>query len=169
MRSHGATTDDYNNTSNQTNTTQCKPQQYSGSVCRDTLSALQQCANTERSEGTQLNQINITTHIDQKVHEDLVGGLTLLKDLDLATEQCWERLQPFACLYLFPLQSCEMGEGEIVGPSRRQCLDLRDDLCQDEWKQLEQLEQSELPQCETLPEPSKDLLDVNVCNSSSKT
>jgi hypothetical protein len=75
----------------------------------------------------------------------LMDGIAFLSP----SEQCVEALVPFACLFVFQL--CD-SKGHLHTVLRKDCLELRDDICAAEWNQAVTFLGNEiLPVCEDLP------------------
>lgn len=97
--------------------------------------------------------------VDQDLGEmdagSLLNGLSFLKP----TPQCMERVMPFLCLFIFKL--CDTSS-HLHTALREDCLDLRDDICADEWRQaVAFLGDGVLPVCEDLPDITDDCLGAN--------
>ena len=115
---------------------------YSGEVCREVFTTLQTCFSGVSSPP------NIPSSIDQQAGErnatNLVRGLSFLTP----SPQCREALMPFLCLFIFNL--CD-SNNQLHTILRRDCLELRDDICADEWSQaVGFLGAGVLPVCEDL-------------------
>ena len=103
---------------------------YTGGICRSTLSSLQTCFSGDTSPPPALN---IPSLIDQEAGErdatNLVNGLSLLSP----SPQCREAILPFLCLSIFTL--CD-SSNHLHTILREDCLELRDDICAEEWSQV---------------------------------
>ena len=134
-------------------------QEYTGSECSSYLTHLQQCLHNNSND----TRIYIgLTQTEQKKHEKDAGLIRLGRDLfkSIISKPCQEKLAPFICLYLFPLEHC-IDEGvDIIGPTQKQCRLLRDDLCKELWKNVETIASDRVPNCEDLSTPSVDLLET---------
>ena len=122
---------------------------YSGEVCREVFSSLQTCFSGEMSTTTPA--LNIPSLVDQEAGErdamNLVNGLSFLNP----SPQCREAIIiPFLCLYIFTL--CD-SSNNLHTTSRDDCLELRDNICAEEWSQaVGLLGPGVLPLCEDLPD-----------------
>ena len=121
---------------------------YSGEVCREVFSSLQTCFSGEMSTTTPA--LNIPSLVDQEAGErdamNLVNGLSFLNP----SPQCREAIIPFLCLYIFTL--CD-SSNNLHTTSREDCLELRDNICAEEWSQaVGFLGPGVLPLCDDLPD-----------------
>ena len=121
---------------------------YTGQVCRGTLTSLQTCFSGDTSPPPALN---IPSAIDQRAGErdatNLVNGLISLLN---PSPQCREAIMPFLCLSIFTL--CD-SSNHLHTILREDCLELRDDICAEEWRQaVAILGPGVLPICEDLPD-----------------
>ena len=77
---------------------------------------------------------------------NLVRGLSFLSP----SPQCREGIMPFLCLYIFTL--CD-SSNNLHTTSRDDCLELRDNICAEEWSQaVGFLGPGVLPLCGDLPD-----------------
>jgi hypothetical protein len=118
---------------------------YSGETCREVFTSLQTCFSGEVSA---LPALNIPSAVDQEMGErdalNLVNGLSFLNP----SPQCREAIMPFLCLYTFTLCDSSNNLHTIL---REDCLELRDDICAEEWIQAVRfLGDGVLPICEDL-------------------
>lgn len=138
---------------------------YTGSACRDQLARFQQCLHVNDST------INIAYSGNQERQESrangLKSGVAFLKFSEMLSAGCEEQLEPFACLYLFPLETCgEDGRANTHRPSRQTCESIRDQVCAKELESAERLAESygiaiELPDCSILDDMENvDLLEM---------
>ncbi len=139
----------------------CMSQEYTGSFCRLTLERLQNCLND--SEELNSSGIYISATIDQKEHAKLVTQLSPF--LDQIPPKCADYLIPFSCLYLFPLVNCTEEEAEVIGPGPNQCRLVKENKCPEQWKWVDRIFPGELPDCDSLNEPSINLLDCKAGNN----
>ena len=126
---------------------------YTGEVCRETLTSLQTCFSGDTSPPPALN---IPSLIDQRAGErgatNLVNGLSLLSP----SQQCREAIMPFLCLSIFTL--CD-SSNHLHTILREDCLELRDDICTEEWRQaVAILGPGILPVCEDLPDTAENCI-----------
>lgn len=151
--------------SNESNVSECVPEEYHGDACRSQLSHLQGCFNNETGFNSETdissdanNSINICVgpQNSQKDQEDIAQALKFgLNFVPTISDACKEKLEPFACLYLFPLAVYKDTTG--LGPTARSCEVIRDKLCTDVWDMIERLGYN-LPSCEELKEEQIDLI-----------
>ena len=126
---------------------------YSGEVCREVFISLQRCF----SGVTSLSRaLNIPSLINQQMGErdamNLVNGLTFLNP----SPQCRESIMPFLCLFVFSL--CD-SSNNLHTTLRKDCLDLRDDICAEEWIQaVGFFGDGVLPFCEDLQDITDDCI-----------
>lgn len=133
----------------------CMDEEYTGSACRSQLARLQQCLHVN---DTNDSAINIAHFGNQEMQEKLASGLNFgvsyLKSSGKLSAGCEELLEPFSCLYLFPLETCnEEGRAKTYRPSRQTCESIRDQVCAEEWKFAEGFAEGfniELPVCSNL-------------------
>ena len=139
-----------------------------GSECDSQLSRLLECYQRNSSSEQTNNTIEVCRTSQNSVdgEEPLAKGKELAQSLQsgqhiiMISEDCKERLTPFACLYLFPL--AVYGDDPGLGPTARSCETIRDDVCTKEWTTIEQFGKVvgfSLPNCEALGEDREDLLD----------
>ena len=86
-----------------------------------------------------------------KVEGDIEYTLYALDTFIKPSDKCRDTVIPFLCLYTFGL----CGEdGREYWPTEAQCSNIRDNLCESEWKTatslLEHSEQPPLPNCSSL-------------------
>ena len=94
--------------------------------------------------------LNIPSLVDQETGERnamaLINGLSFLDP----SPECREAIMPFLCLFIFSLCDSRNNLHSIL---RNNCLELRDDICLDEWSQaVGFLGEGVLPVCEDLPD-----------------
>lgn len=154
----------------------CIAEEYSGSTCSDQLYRLMECYRQNSSSG-QTNGIievcrtSVNTRDDgdplgkgERLAKDLQHGQSLFSQYLSISKNCKAQLEPFACLYLFPL--AVRGDKPGLGPAASRCVAIRDKVCPELWKMIEQFGQAfdvSLPNCEALEE-HKDL--IQICNDS---
>jgi hypothetical protein len=120
---------------------------YTGDICEEPLTMLQTCFS---GVTTPPPALDIPSTVDQETGErnalNLVNGLPLLNP----SPQCREAIIPFLCLYTFTLCDSSNNLHTIL---REDCLELRDDICAEEWIQaVGFLGNGVLPVCEDLPD-----------------
>ena len=126
---------------------------YTGEVCRGSLTSLQTCFSGDTSPPPALN---IPSLIDQEAGEsdamNLVNGLSLLSP----SPQCREAIMPFLCLSIFTL--CD-SSNHLHTILREDCLELRDNICAEEWRQAVTLLGARvLPVCENLSDSADECI-----------
>lgn len=128
----------------------CTSQEYAGSACKSQLSRLQQCLYAQRNIPHQASDpIKIAGSVDQTTQEGLANILrTSLNGGLSVSDSCKVKLEPFVCLHLFPLCDDEDGGNTLVVPSTSSCMLVRDELCTEVWKLVEQFASDKLPNCE---------------------
>ncbi len=135
---------------------------YTGSVCRPYLASLQHCINSNVTNDSAIYITPLENQDKEEYKAILLFQIGLAMVQGRITEECKERLQPFMCLYLFPLVSChnETGNDEIFRPVSKQCKSLRDGVCKSVWEfAVDEGFGSSLPDCEDEDEMSRrDLL-----------
>ena len=121
-------------------------QRYTGRHCLSALKSLQECLSGDDT----VTDIFISGNIDDQIQvEDEIGNLLFFLDLFIKpSDECRSRVIPFFCLYTFGL----CGESGITyQPTATQCSDIRDNVCESEWKEanarLNSLGQPPLPDC----------------------
>lgn len=126
--------------------------EYTGSVCLSALQSLSACDEDENSDVYISNSVTDQKNAEKNIGNLLYGLDTFIKPSD----ECRAAAVPFFCLYIFGL----CGEnGTTYQPTVTQCSDIRDDICENEWKKAEEFkEHFELPDCSSL---SDDELDCN--------
>ena len=93
--------------------------------------------------------LNIPSLIDQEAGERDALEVSL-SFLNPSNPQCNEAMIPFLCLYIFTL--CD-ADGHLHTIVRGDCLELRDNICIEEWSQAAALlPPGSLPVCEDLPD-----------------
>lgn len=118
-------------------------------VCSSHLSKLQRCTN---NDNVHTLPIYISPYIDQGAGEVKAEELETFQSILSSSEDCLERLKPFACLYLFPLDTCgRNNESVVIKPSREECVSLRESVCQKIWNLARSYLPAQLPRCDTLP------------------
>lgn len=93
--------------------------------------------------------MNIPSLIDQEVRER--DAMLVMNSLPLLSPspECIEAITPFFCLFIFTL--CDSSNNlHIV--LREDCLELRDNVCAEEWNFAALLGPGVLPVCEDLPD-----------------
>ena len=141
------------NSSTLNNSSCLQVETYTGEVCRETFTSLQICFSGFPSSPPALN---IPSSIDQEAGERdaslLVNGLSFLNP----SPQCREAIIPFLCLYIFTL--CDV-DGHLHTVVREDCLELRDNICIEEWSQAAALlPPGSLPVCEDLPDATDECI-----------
>ena len=139
----------------------CIADEYTGSACRNQLAMLQQCLNVNGHD----SGINITYFENQDSQESIAKNLFSFSSF--ISDDCREQLEPFACLYLFPLVTCneEGRENKVYRPSRQTCESIKDHVCAKEWKLAEKFEAviSELPVCSNLDDMENEVNPLEMC------
>lgn len=134
---------------------------YSGRVCREELTSLQQCYS-----GFSPSPLIIPSAINQQDTENdasslLTEGLPLLNP----SQECMDIIRPLICLHLFGL--CDTNN-DLREPVMETCLDVRDNICTREWSvALMFLGPGVLPVCEELPDQRDECIGKNLINSRS--
>ena len=143
------------------NATSSCSQRYTGRHCLSALQSLQECLFGDDT----VTSIFISNNIaDQLQLEDEIGNLLFSLDLFIKpSDECRSRVIPFLCLYTFGL----CGENGITyQPTATQCSDIRDNVCESEWKEanllLESVGRSALPDCSSFSDRGLE----DVCNNS---
>lgn len=125
-------------------------QLYTGTFCRDVLPSLQTCFSGVTSPPAALN---IPSLVDQEAGEAiaarLLGGLASLGP----SQECREPIIPFICLSIFGL--CDVNN-RFHSILMDDCLELRDNLCPNEWIGATRVFPGLLPICENLPDITDD-------------
>lgn len=164
---------DVGNPPNESNASspECTAVEYSRSACTHQLSHLQECyySNFRNKQANGTIEVCITPQNTETDQEPLDRGELLANGLQSGlsivpvevSDACIEQLKPFACLYLFPL--AVFSNGSSLGPTARSCMVIRDNLCTDVWKFIEDHGKDFglgdiLPTCEELEEKHIDLL-----------
>ena len=98
----------------------------------------------------QTTDILLPSNVDQQKAEDsaslLLSGLLFLSP----SQECVAAIKPFMCLYLFG--SCDY-QNQLRQVSRSDCVELRDELCPDQWKAaIRILGEGTLPDCSIIEE-----------------
>lgn len=138
-------------------------QEYTGSTCVDYL---KQCSRSQASSDGERNQtLKICMEPEQGSSQAEIDGLltSAKQGLDIfrPSEPCKKQLLPLVCLYYFPLvisHSEDENRPKTLQPSREECLNLKDNVCQDIWQTVERLSSLisiKLPDCDTLPQDSQ--------------
>jgi hypothetical protein len=109
--------------------------------------------------------VTIPSTVDQETGEgnalNLVNGLSFLNP----SPQCREAIMPFLCLYTFTLCDSSNNLHTIL---REDCLELRDDICAEEWNQaVGFLGNGVLPVCEDLPDITVKCIGICACGVAS--
>ena len=126
---------------------------YSGEVCKTELISAQTCYSD------QLSPLTIPSGIDQQQKEDDMTNLAFGLDFLDPSEECEQRIWPLLCLHTFGL--CD-SNGDYHGALRKECLELRDKVCVEEWQTAADfLPAGTLPECERL----QDLTDTAECDT----
>ena len=136
-------------------------QRYTGRHCLSALKSLQECLFRDDT----VSDIFISSNIaDQLQLEDEIGNLLFSLELFIKpSEECRSRVIPFFCLYTFGL----CGENGVnYHPTATQCSDIRDKVCESEWKEanlrLESVGRSVLPDCSSFSDRGLE----DMCNKS---
>lgn len=130
------------------------------SVCASQLSHLQGCYyHIERnisSAGNRTVGVCISPQNSQEQQESVAKNLHDALQVFRAKvpQKCRAHVEPFVCLFLFPLAVLENG----LGPTTRSCENIRDDVCAEVWKIAKKLGVEGLPECESLAGNQVDLL-----------
>ena len=124
------------------------PIEYTGSVCQQELESLKTCL-LEESDRESVNPLIITEN-------NLEAAKTILSFIDnrpdLVSPACAVEVKPFLCLHLFGL--CSATGGVSYQPTACHCRNLRDNVCADEWRLVEMIQDvlsdfPALPNCDT--------------------
>ena len=122
---------------------------YEGTRCYSVLLSLQIC----ESIGTSSLVYISSSILDQTEVEDEIEDTLYALDLFIKpSDKCRDAVIPFLCLYTFGL----CGEdGREYRPTEAQCSNIRDNLCESEWKRATDLlalsdRQQLLPDCSNL-------------------
>ena len=132
---------DFHHNNNTHNVLECsEPTNYEGTLCSEELRQWQQCFS-----GVQTTDVLIPSNVDQQKAEDsaslLLSGIQFLSP----SQECVAAIKPFMCLYLFG--SCDY-QNQLRQVSRSDCVELRDELCPDQWKAAIMLRgEGALPDC----------------------
>lgn len=120
---------------------------YSGEVCRDALTSLQMCFSGVTSAPPALT---IPSLVDQQTAErDLRNRISHLHPPP--PPECREAILPYLCLSVFQL--CD-SNNQLHSVVREDCLALREDVCAEQWSQVEAF----LTVCEDLPDTTEECL-----------
>lgn len=123
---------------------------YNGNACQQYLKSYQSCLYKD-----DLPNVFIPASVNQAAGEYQAELLMQASDV-FASAECGQVLIPVACLYLFPL--CDKNTNKMVRPTYRQCEDIKNNACSNEWKKAESVGFGDkLPKCDTLPNISPPL------------
>ena len=135
-------------------------QRYTGRHCLSALKSLQKCLSGDDT----VSDIFVSSNIaDQLQLEDEIGNLLFSLELFIKpSDECRSRVIPFFCLYTFGL----CGENGITyQPTATQCSDIRDNVCESEWKEanllLESVGRSALPDCSSFSDRGLEDICIN--------
>ena len=111
------------------------PIEYTGSVCQQELESLTTCLLGESERGS-AHPLIIT-------ESNLEAAETVQSFIDnsrsgLVSPACAAEVKPFLCLHLFGL--CSATGGVSYQPTACHCKDLRDNVCADEWRLVEMIQ-----------------------------
>ena len=98
---------------------------------------MQQLTKLQKCIDNSTTTTNDTLYIAPVENQNIETLLSLLfTSIPSVTGECKKQLEPFACLYSFPLLSCnkENSTAKIFRPSSGQCKSLRDNVCSELWK-----------------------------------
>ena len=124
------------------------PMEYTEGVCQQELESLKTCL-LEESDRESVNPLMITEN-------NLEAAKTILSFIDnrpdLVSPACAVEVKPFLCLHLFGL--CSATGGVSYQPTACHCRNLRDNVCANEWKLVEMIQDflsdfPDLPNCDT--------------------
>ena len=129
--------------------------QYSEGPCLHTLQSIAVC----ESPGSENENVYISNSVvDQYSAEKAIGKVIFaLNNFIEPSAECRSAVIPFLCLYTFG--AC--GENsDDYRPTEAQCMEIRDNICESEWKTAAQLldrfGQPPLPDCSTLGQEGLD-------------
>ena len=119
---------------------------YIGSHCFKALKACEE-------SGNETENIFISNRVmDQVSGEERIGDMLYALDVFIKpSEECRSAVIPFLCLYTFGLCGTENVD---YRPTAAQCMEIRDSICESEWKRAADLlalaGQPPLPDCSSL-------------------
>ena len=107
--------------------------EYTGIHCLSTLQALTECeSGTGRSAVYTSNLISDQSRAEKEIKDLFFALDVLIKPSD----KCRDAVVPFLCLYMFGL----CGKNSTTyHPTAADCFNIRDYICEDEWKQAADL------------------------------